>query len=390
MTSITLCCWERTEHLTRVLQSLATSCVQPYEVIVVDDASKNKDVLTLVYHFQKLFVEQLKVPFKVFVNEVNRGHAASQNFAMDNAVGDVLIHLEDDTICSTEGWNLAMAKFLQDHPEVGQVLPEGSGRGEWIPRGPYNEFAWGLGALWAIRKDVYQKAGGWDESLRHQVEPDHNLRVRMAGYRVGEISGIRMIHLGEGDQHDTFKRQAQIICGVWAMLCKWNQRFLGDAWDYDSLWSMSWDDFPANARFRRELAAWFAAEAEKLEDRYRGLKSLKDDPHYANAVPEEVKKAHAQLSEMRLNPTTRPFKFVSHWGAYELINVVRPQSREREPELINLMKNNFHFKFVDRLPQQLRDLAKRMNYNLTEEELTKMLKATPSSYTWKSIPRYDR
>jgi hypothetical protein len=246
---------------------------------------------------------------------------------------------------------------------------------------------WGLGGFFAIRRSVFDKVGGWDEHLTHQVEPDFNLRVRMAGWRVAEVPGVRMVHLGEGEQHDTFRRQAQIIVGVHQMLGKWNKRFVG-YWDYDSLWSMSWDDLPPNVAFRRQLAAWFAAQADKIRDRYRGLGALKDDPIYVGQVPTEVRKAHDDCARCEINQSPEPFKYPGHWGAFELVKTIRPCGRERERELITLMKSNHAFGDVRRVENQLRDLAKRMNYDLKEEELAQIASKVPVEYRWDPVPVY--
>lgn len=387
LTSICVCTYERTDHLAKVFQSIAATCQKPYEVVVVDDASKNTEVHALLKHFQDLFTKE-GIRFHIHINEKNLKHAASQNLAWDLAQGEVLMHVEDDILCPYDGWNQKMAKFLKDHPEVGQVLPEGSGRGEWIPIGPYNEYMWGLGGLFAVRKEVYPATGGWDSNLWHQVEPDFNLRVRMAGWRVAEIPGVRMVHLGEGEQHETFRRQAQIIIGVHQFLFKWNTRFRG-FWDYDSLWSMSMDDLIPNMDFRRRLAAWYVAEARKLEDRYRGLGDLKDDPKYSGAVPEEIRKAHGELLKCQINAESRPWKFPNHWGAFELVNVIRSKGREREAELVTLVKNNHVFGNVRRVEHQLRELAKRMSYDLKDEELKELASRVPIRYQWKGEPVYE-
>lgn len=387
MTSLCVNSYERTEHLIKTLQSIAQFARQPYEVIIVDDCSKNPEVLKLLEHFQRQFAS-IGVTCKIHVQEKNGGHAASNNKAWSMSEGDFIFHIEDDICVNQEGYNLIMAKFLQEHPEVGQVCPEGTGRGEWIPResatGNYREFAWALGGFFAIRREVFDKIGGWDANLVHQVEPDFNLRVRMEGWRLAEVPGVRMEHLGEGEQHETFKRQAQIVVGVHQMLGKWNKRFVG-FWDYDSLWSMSWDDFPPNAMFRRQLASWFASQARKLEDRYRGLGALKDDPNYANAVPAEIREAHAQFSRCELNEKAEPFKYPAHWGSYELVKVIRPGGREREKELITLMKSNHVFGNVRRIENQLRDLAIRMNYALSEEELAQIASKVPMNYKWEGV-----
>lgn len=383
-TSICICCYNNPEFIPQVLQAVARLTKGQYEVIVVDDASTNKEVLTILYHFQSLFMKA-GIRFLIHINEKNLKHAASQNKAWDLATGDILWHIEDDMVALQEGFDLTVGKFLTDHPEVGLALPEGNGRGEWIfretPSGNYNEYVWGLGGAFAIRRDVYEKGCVWDQNLCHQVEADHAIQVRMAGFRVAEVPGIKFFHLAEGRAHDTFRRQAQIVVGVHQFLMKWNTRFMG-TWDYDNLWSMSIDDFPCVAAFRRELAAWYIAEAKKLEDKYKGLGELKDDPIQVGAVPLDIKEKHAQLMTMQLNPMKRPFKFLGHWGPYELINIIRPGGREREDELVHLTKNNHVFQGVRRIEQQLRDLAQRMNHTLSDEELKEFASQVPTKYSW--------
>ena len=379
LTSICVNTFQRPDWLVKTLQSIAQYARQPYEIIVVDDASTNPDVRTVLEMFKQGFAK-VGVPITVQYNEKNLGAARSVNAALALAKGDVLIHCEDDILVPHAGWNIKFAELLAKFPEVGQVLPTGSGRGEGIPREAYQEFSWGLGGLFAMSREVYEKVGGWAKLL-HQVEPDMNLRVRMAGWKVVEIPGIPMLHLGEGDQDETFKKQAMIICGVHQMLMKWNRRFTG-MWDYDSLWSMSWDDFPPNVNFRRQIAAWFASEAEKLSDKYRGLGACKDVPQYLGMVPEEVKKQHVELSKCRLNAVPEFFQYPGHWGKYELVKLIRPAGREREPELINLMKNNHIFSSINRLPKAIKDLAVRLNYNLSEEELNTIVKSVPKDYVW--------
>ncbi len=391
LTSVCLCCHNRPEFLESTLRALEKTLLAPCEVVIVNDNTTNPRTNELIEDFENRMSFK-SIPVKVFDTTFGN-HAKAQNLSMREATGEILIHIEDDIIVGSQngsdialakGWNLVFSKYFEQYPEVGQLLPKGSGRGEWIPRDGYNEFMWGLGGLWAITKDVADKLNRegqiWDPFLKHQLEPDCNLRVRMLGYRLAELREFSMVHLGEGDQADTFDRQAQIIIGVHGMLKKWNERFNG-YWDYDSLFSLSWDDFPPNVNFRRQLAAWYGAEARKLEDRCRGLGVLKNDPKYEEAVPKEVKVQYDRLQSCILNSNPREFQYPDHWGKFELIQRIRPKGREREEELITLMKNNFVFKGVDRLFIQLKDLAKRLNVSKTDDELRK-LSETVSSRFW--------
>lgn len=362
LTSVCLCTYipnqKRFDDLRRVLDSLHDQLVTPVEVVVVDDVSPMKEaVKAILEEFKDDMKADNNIDVWLHFNEENLKHAKSQNLSMQLAGGDVLIHIEDDIVVDYKGWNQVLAKCLQDHPEVGQVLPNGSGRGEWIPRPGYNEFAWGLGGLWAVRKEVFKAVGGWDETLVHQIEPDYNFRVRMAGWRVAQISDFAMGHLGEGDFTETFERQAQVHVGVYNFLKKWNRRFFG-TYAYRDVWCMSPDDFPINVAFRRQLAAWYASEGKRLK-----RKDIEDS--------------------CTLNKNPQLFKYPGHWGEYELVRLIRPKGREREEELINLMGQNYVFKDVPEIHKQIFELAQRMNKPMTREEVDAYLKDKQVEYDWK-------
>ena len=373
LTSICVNTYNRPDFLTKTLQGIAQYAKGPYELVIVDDCSPNPDVRTIISMFQKEF-EKTGVSVTIHFSEKNLGAAGSTNKAMSLAKGEVIIHIEDDIVVPYEGWNLKFAEMLNQYPELGQVVPTGSGRSDFIPREEYTEFGWALGGLFAIRREVYEKVGGWDVSLRHQIEPDYNLRVRMAGWRIAEVPEIKMVHMGDGDQDSTFRKQAMIVCGVHQMLMKWNKRFTG-MWDYDSLWAMTWDDFPPNMNFRRQVVAWFVAQAERL------LKEPVFTKNTGVIFPSATKQLLEEMTRCRLNSAPEKFK-VPGQGEYELIRTIRAKNREREQELIDLMRANHVFGSVNRLSRMLQDLAKQMNYPLSEEELGKLLKSVPDDYDW--------
>lgn len=366
LTSVCLCTYintqKRFEDLQHVLTSLATNLTAPAELIIVDDASPIGEAsLERVFSSYVPYLQTKGIPVKIHVNKRNLKHSASQNLAWQLASGDTLIHIEDDIAVDKLGWNQDFAKCLQDHPEVGQVLPKGSGRGEWIPRPGYNEFQWGLGGLFAIRREVFEKIGGWDENLIHQIEPDYNFRVRMAGWRVGQIEDFSMSHLGEGDFQDTFERQAQITIGVYNFLKKWNRRFFG-TFAYRDVWCMSPDDFPINVSFRRQLAAWMVATARSI-----------NRPDVEQAC--------------RLNQHPQPFTFPGHWGKFELVKTIRPTGREREDELINLMAQNYVFRDGPELHKQIRELSIRMNQPMDDLQVQQFLKGKELDFDWTATAR---
>lgn len=384
LTSVCLCTFVRNEKrfndLKKVLQSLKDRLRGPTEIVIVDDVSPYPGVEALLGSFS-LEMSERGIPTVVSINSKNLGHAMSQNRSMQMANGDTIIHIEDDIVVDYDGWNQVFAKCLRDHPEVGQVVPRGSGRGEWIPRScGYFEYAWALGGLWAVRRDIWDTVGGWATDISHQIEPDYNLRVRMAGWRLAEVPEFTMIHLGEGDEADTFSRQLQITIGVYNMLLKWNRRFFG-IFDYRSIWTMSWDDFPINVAFRRQLAAWYASESNRLREL--------DPPTGGVRVLHLIE----DFDRCHLNDDRNPpelFKFPHpHWGEYELDRIIRPRGRHREQELVSKMGNNFYFKDEPELHIQVIGLAKRFNitewngFDMTKiDSVKEFLKDRALDYSW--------
>ncbi len=388
MTSVCLCTHvsseKRLKDLEKVLQSLLDNLADPSEVVIVDDRSPlDKPTNDLLLNFAASMLKyRPNIPVTIIKNEKNLKHAASQNRAMREANGDVLIHIEDDIVVEHKGWNQVFAKCLQDHPEVGQVIPKGSGRGEWIPRPGYDEYMWGLGGLWAVRKEIFEKIGGWDEYLQHQLEPDYNFRVRMEGWRLAEISDFAMSHLGEGDEADTFERQAQITIGVYNFLKKWNRRFMG-FYGYHTVPCMSPDDFPINVFFRRQLAAWFAAAGKKADEALSEVK--KQHPDWKTDV---MASGASVMSKCRLNENPDPFKYPGHWGQYELVKLIRPTGRERENEMIEKMGNNHVWRDEPELHKQVRELhdrffkAGKVAKPWTDGEVAEFLKGKELEFEW--------
>jgi hypothetical protein len=198
----------------------------------------------------------------------------------------------------------------------------------------------------------------------------------MAGWRVAEIDDVIMVHLGEGDEADTFERQAQITIGVYNFLKKWNRRFMG-IYGYHTVPCNSPDDFPINVFFRRQLAAWFVSEAQKLA-------TLPLDHPQRNAIKTQI----VDFMRCRLNENPEPFKFPSHWGPYELVKLIRPKGRERENEMIERMGNNHVWKDEPELHKQIRELAERCAKKgmipkpMTDEEVTEFLRGKELDFSW--------
>src|SRR5205085_8769246 len=97
---------------------------EPYEVIVIDDASADGTSETVRARFPEV---------RLLRNEINRHYSTSNNRAIEIARGQYLHLLNSDTIVLPDALDQMLA-FLRKHPEAGAVgcrLLNGDGTIQW-------------------------------------------------------------------------------------------------------------------------------------------------------------------------------------------------------------------------------------------------------------------
>lgn len=194
------------------------------EVIVVDNASDDGSVDAIKEKFPEV---------KLIVNEKNIGFGAANNLALKEAKGEYLLLLNPDTIVREDTF-IEMIKFFKTHPDCGiagcKVLnPDGTlqlacRRG--FP-GPWTSFTkvMGLsklfpksrffakynltyldenqtyevdavsGAFMMMRKEVYEKIGGFDpQFFMYGEDLDLCYRAQKANYKVYYVHSTEIIH----------------------------------------------------------------------------------------------------------------------------------------------------------------------------------------------------
>ncbi|HSI32434.1 MAG TPA: glycosyltransferase family 2 protein [Tepidisphaeraceae bacterium] len=195
----------------------------PAEVFVVDNASTDDSPAAVA-------AEDPAV--RVIANPANVGFGAANNQAMRLARGQFILLLNSDAF-PRPGATAALVDYLAAHPGVGVVGPkllnaDGSTQQScyrfptpgqcwrenlWLggllrrhPRlGDYRYWAhdaerdvdWIVGACMLLRREVFERAGGFDEAFfMYAEETDWQRRIRDAGWRIAFTPAVQVTHLG--------------------------------------------------------------------------------------------------------------------------------------------------------------------------------------------------
>jgi glycosyltransferase involved in cell wall biosynthesis len=204
----------RPEHLTRSVQSVLSQSFEDWACVIVDDGSS-----------RPVAVDAVDVAPMSILRRENGGVAASRNSGAAVVGGDYLAFLDQDDewlpaklekqIAFMEANDLAMCDTKFEFVENGSERSEGfeDHRGEFARL--LTTARMGLSTL-VVRRDTFERVGGFDERLR--FAPDWELQLRIASLgeqfaRVPEV--LTSIHLhGEnasGDYRAMYREQASIL-----------------------------------------------------------------------------------------------------------------------------------------------------------------------------------
>ncbi|MBF0268031.1 MAG: glycosyltransferase family 2 protein [Alphaproteobacteria bacterium] len=182
--SIVIPCYNGGADLPETLASLERQTFKDFEVILVDDGST--DAKTLAY-LQSLprHIRQIR--------QDNKGLPSARNHGMRAARGTYLLPLDCDD-CLEPSFLADGLNALQNHPDVGFVFAQmrltGDLQGE--TKKCFNPFAQlflnQLPYCLLMRKSVWEKAGGYDETFRLGYEDwEFNIRLIAQGQRAAAI-----------------------------------------------------------------------------------------------------------------------------------------------------------------------------------------------------------
>lgn len=107
MFSIIIPSYNRQEFIPDLLKSLECQTLHNFEVIIVDDCSKEPVVVKQFYSF----------PLRVIRNEINQGAAKSRNIGAEAAENEWLLFLDDDDRFALEKCEI-LAREINSHSQV--------------------------------------------------------------------------------------------------------------------------------------------------------------------------------------------------------------------------------------------------------------------------------
>jgi GT2 family glycosyltransferase len=139
-----------------------------------------------------------------------RGPAVARNRGVDAAIGDVIVFVDTDVVARESAFD-ALARHLATRPDVGAVFgayddtPADPGflsqcrnlGHSFVHRRSAGEASTFWAGLGAVRRDLFQSIGGFDERFPRPSVEDLELgyRVRMAGFKVWLDPSIQGTHL---------------------------------------------------------------------------------------------------------------------------------------------------------------------------------------------------
>lgn len=202
--SVVLPSYNAMETLETSLKSLIKTSYPNYEIVVVDDCSKDG-----TYEYIKdFFTKHPRVRVDIYRNSRNMGASFTRNFAIKKSKGEYIAFAETDMKFDSR-WLSELVEYLKNNKDVGAVagkccdflqqnkigavglkfdpatfgvIPIGYGK-ESNQVNDQQEV--GLGSVGTLfRRSVLEKIGAFDEKFRHNIDDiELSLRMWVAGYR---------------------------------------------------------------------------------------------------------------------------------------------------------------------------------------------------------------
>jgi GT2 family glycosyltransferase len=198
------------------------------ELIVVDNASPD-DTAKAVRSFSS------RIQFVENRQNVGFGRGCNQGFAASR--GRYVFFLNPDAQFVQDDGLAKMCKFMDEHPEAGMAGTSFLGKaGKCSPPSTSypaprsarrdleklpGKIAWVIAASIIVRREVYEKMGGFDaDFFLYSEDTDFCLRLRKLGYEIAYFPEVEVSHIGgqsesNQDPYEVWLRRANGIHLFW-------------------------------------------------------------------------------------------------------------------------------------------------------------------------------
>ena len=197
--SVVIAAWNAAAWIKSSIESVLAQSVEDLEVIVVDDGSTDATAAVVTA------VRDSRVQL---IRQENRGQGAALNRGAKVARGEFMKFLDADdwlnpghiaaqldALGSTTD-HVASCRwgYFVDDPSQVQVRAEHTGRDydnpvDWIVESLSLDEGMMGGWMWLIPRAVWERSGGWDESLTHNNDFDFSIRLLLASAGVRFANG---------------------------------------------------------------------------------------------------------------------------------------------------------------------------------------------------------
>jgi hypothetical protein len=187
--SVVIPAYNREKFVAQTVDSVLAQTYPDFEVIVVDDGSTDNTRAVLAHYGARI----------KYIYQENRGQAAARNKGLLASQGKYLLFLDSDDLIPPDKLELQVT-LLEARPEFGLVY---SGRqfinqageilgevrpnkqGQLLKDMLLRRLNLGTTGVVVVRRECFEKAGLFDESLRRGDDTDMWCRIAKAGYAFG-------------------------------------------------------------------------------------------------------------------------------------------------------------------------------------------------------------
>lgn len=229
LASVIVVCWNSADVIGRCLEHLLAQDYPSYEIVVVDDGSRDRTV--------EIAEESLgSGKLTIVQSPLNRGCPHARNLGLRHARGEVIAFIDGDGFAAPSWLGRIVARFQAD-PTVGGVAStvfmeanplvlNGAGgivnRQGWAAdlcmNVPYqearlaSEVLYPMGCGMAVRRAAVERVGAFDDRmLNYYDDVDYGIRLWRAGYRVVVASDAWIDH-GFGHSSGGDSQHKQLLC----------------------------------------------------------------------------------------------------------------------------------------------------------------------------------